>query len=205
MAFDEVLPLYFSSPTDVGGLGSTAPELAKILSVCGLGQLFGQFYLFPWVNKRYDTLDMTRASLLIFFVCYALFPELTTYKDWLAHHVASETSGSGLYLLRAGYLVLLLLRVFGNCMAFTGLMVMTSNSAGPGMLGTINGLLQSCLSLVRAFGPTVGGTLWSFSLKYNVYPFDRHLVYYLIAFLALVNYFQSFCIPRSLALGGKRR
>ncbi|KAI8343212.1 major facilitator superfamily domain-containing protein [Chlamydoabsidia padenii] len=205
MVFDEVLPLYFASPTHVGGLGSTAPELAKILCVCGLWQLIGQFYLFPWLNKRYDTLSLTRVSLLIFFVSYALFPELSTYKEWLAHHVASEESGPGLYLLRAGYLVLLLLRVFGNCLAFTCLMVMTSNSAGPGMLGTINGLLQSCLSLVRAFGPTIGGTLWSFSLQYNIYPFDRHLVYYLIAILALINYFQSFCIPRSLALGGNRR
>ncbi|ORZ11183.1 major facilitator superfamily domain-containing protein [Absidia repens] len=203
MVFDEVLPLYFSTPTYAGGLGSTAQELAKVLSICGLWQLVSQFYVFPWINRRYDTLTMTRASLIIFAISYALFPELSTYKDWLADHVESETSGMGLYLLRAGYLSLLTLRIFGNCMAFTGMMVMTNNSAGPGMLGTINGLLQSCLSLVRSLGPTVGGTLWSLSLKYDVYPFDRHLVYYMIAILAVISWIQSYSIPRSLALGGK--
>ncbi|KAI8096311.1 major facilitator superfamily domain-containing protein [Halteromyces radiatus] len=204
MVFDEVLPLYFAAPTHVGGLGSTAQELAKMLSICGLWQLLSQFYIFPWINKRYDTLDLTRCALLLFTVSYFFLPELSTYREWLISHVGSETSGKGLYLLRAGYLTLLLTRIFGNCLAFTGLMVMVSNSAAEGMLGTVNGVLQSCLSFVRAFGPTVGGTLWSLSLKNSTYPFDRHLVYYLIALLSFINWIQSYWIPRSLALGGKR-
>lgn len=202
MVFDEVLPLYFSSPAYAGGLQSTSQDLAKLLSVCGLWQLLSQFYIFPWLNKFYSTLEMTRFSLILFAVVYFLFPELTTWKTFVEGHYAGDQAS---IFLNLGYFALLLVRVFGNCLAFTGMMVMVSNSAEPGMIGLVNGVLQSCLALVRALGPTVGGVLWSFSLKNSHWPFDRHLVYYLITILSLLGWIHSYKIPNSLSLGGRRR
>ena len=55
-------------------------------------------------------------------------------------------------------------------------------------------------------GPTVGGTLWSFSLRTgNPFPFDRHLVYYMIAILSFINLLQSARIPDSISLGGRKK
>jgi hypothetical protein len=66
-------------------------------------------------------------------------------------------------------------------------------------------ICQSSLSLVRALAPTIGGTLWSYSLKDgNQFPFDLHFVYYLIAAMTLFSFIQSFAIPNSVALGGSR-
>ncbi|KAI9304268.1 major facilitator superfamily domain-containing protein, partial [Cunninghamella echinulata] len=203
MVFDEVLPLFFSTPTEFGGLGSTSQQLAKLLSVCGLWQLLSQFYVFPWLNKYYSTLELTRVSLLLFATVYFFFPELTNWKNFVDGRYGGTDHAE--LILNTGYFVLLLVRVFGNCLAFTGMMVMVSNSADPLMIGLVNGVLQSCLALVRALGPTVGGILWSLSLKNSHWPIDRHLVYYLIAILSFIGWIQSYQIPSSLSLGGKKR
>ena len=59
---------------------------------------------------------------------------------------------------------------------------------------------------MRALGPTVGGTLWSFSLRDgNPFPLDRHMVYYLLGLLAVFSFFQSGAIPRAIAVGGRRK
>jgi hypothetical protein len=55
-------------------------------------------------------------------------------------------------------------------------------------------------------GPTIGGALWSVSLRDgSEYPFDRHFVYYLIAALSLFTYILSFSLPKSIALGGSMK
>ncbi|KAJ8659259.1 hypothetical protein O0I10_004973 [Lichtheimia ornata] len=200
MVFDEVLPLYFSAPGYAGGLGSDSTELAKALSIAGIEQLYCQFVLYPKLNHYLSSLEMTRLAFLLFIPCYILFPQLATVKDMV------DTTGGSIWYFRLSYMVLLLVRFFANTLAFTSMMILVSNSADQRILGTVNGICQSCLSLMRALGPTVGGTLWSFSLRTgNPFPFDRHLVYYMIAILSFINLLQSARIPDSISLGGRRK
>ncbi|KAI9484028.1 MAG: major facilitator superfamily domain-containing protein [Benjaminiella poitrasii] len=197
MIFDEVLPLYFTAPPYAGGLGFTAAEFAKVLSFFGIIQLIIQFVIYPKLTKRFSTLILCRSAFLLFIPIYLLFPELSTIRGWAAH-AAINNSDKQNWLFGLTYITLLLFRFLGNCFSFTGLGI---------MVHIINyQLCQSCLALVRAMGPTFGGTLWSISLKDgNQFPFDRHLIYYIIAGMSLYSFFQSFSIPNSVALGGRRK
>ncbi|KAL0143609.1 major facilitator superfamily domain-containing protein [Mucor lusitanicus] len=181
MVFDEVLPLYFTAPVVAGGLGITRTDFAKALSFFGVIQLVFQFGIYPRLTKYYSTLVLCRLAFLMFIPVYFLFPELSTLRDWVASNISAEASENWTFRF-------------------------VSTSAAPEILGTVNGICQSCLSLVRALGPTFGGTLWSLSIKDgNVFPLDRHLVYYIIGCLSVFSFLQSFYIPNSVALGGDKK
>ncbi|KAG2208014.1 hypothetical protein INT46_010750 [Mucor plumbeus] len=207
MVFEEVLPLYFTAPVPAGGLGITRTDFAKALSFFGVIQLVFQFGIYPRLTKQYSTLVLCRVAFLIFIPVYFLFPELNTLREWIASNgQLSSGNASETWTFRFAYLALMLIRYTGCSLAFTGLGIMVSTSAAPEILGTVNGICQSCLSLVRALGPTFGGTLWSMSIKDgNKFPFDRHLVYYIIGFLTIFSFFQSLYISKSVALGGNKK
>ncbi|OAD78155.1 hypothetical protein PHYBLDRAFT_140257 [Phycomyces blakesleeanus NRRL 1555(-)] len=203
MVFDEILPLYFLAPTYAGGLGSTSPEFAKALSILGIQQLIIQFFVYPRLSRSFSTLVMTRFALVAFVFVYFLFPELSTVKEWV--NMAIEDENTKDWVFRGVYMSLLFVRYLGNCLAFTSLMILVSNSAPAEALGTVNGVCQSCLSLVRAFAPTIGGTLWSISLRTGSgYPFDHHMVYYIIGTLAFFGLLQTYSIPADIASRGRR-
>ncbi|CAO3614052.1 unnamed protein product [Mucor hiemalis] len=198
MVFDEVLPLYSTAPSYAGGLGITPSDFAKVLSILGVLQLFLQFGVYPRVNRILPTLALVQIGFVMYMPIYILFPELTALKDLLG--------SSDNWTFKLIYLFVLIVRFAGNCLTYTGLGIMVSTSASPEILGTVNGICQSSLSLVRALGPTFGGTLWSYSLKdHHSYPFDHHFVYYVIFILNLFSLFQSFSIPKSVSLGGRKK
>ncbi|KAI8137529.1 major facilitator superfamily domain-containing protein [Fennellomyces sp. T-0311] len=152
MVFDEVLPLYFSAPRYAGGLGTDSQELAKALSIAGIQQLYCQFVLYPKINKYMPTLPMARLALFLFFPVYVAFPELSTLQSWLNAGTAVSSTTAQLWLFRLAYMSLLFVRYFASCLAFTSMMILVNNSADSLILGTVNGVLQSCLALVRALG-----------------------------------------------------
>ncbi|KAI7852069.1 major facilitator superfamily domain-containing protein [Circinella umbellata] len=137
MVFDEVLPLYFSTPRYAGGLGTDTTEIAKALSIAGLQQLTAQFLIYPRLNRIVPTLSMARFALIMFFPVYILFPELTTLQRWLATTMLSEFAQ--VWIFRASYMILVCVRYFGCCLAFTSMMILVSNSSDPAILGMVNG------------------------------------------------------------------
>ncbi|GAA5798147.1 hypothetical protein HPULCUR_003547 [Helicostylum pulchrum] len=203
MVFDEILPLYFTAPVYAGGLGVSLPEFAGLLSFLGISQLIFQFGVYPRMTRQFDVLVLCRVALFIFIPVYIIFPELSVYREWALSQLLDGTTN---WTFRFGYAFVLILRFFASCVSFTGLTIMVSTSATSEVLGTVNGISQSCLSLVRALAPTLGGTLWSYSLKDgNSFPFDHHFVYYLIGIMAGISFIFSFLIPNSVALGGKSK
>ncbi|KAI9250000.1 major facilitator superfamily domain-containing protein [Sporodiniella umbellata] len=204
MIFEEVLPLYFTAPSYAGGLGVTSTEFAGALAVMGISQLVFQFAIYPAVAKRFSILSLVRFALVFCVPLFFVFPGLTSFKIWILEHAPDEATGKNLFKL--GYGTLLLIRYFGNCLIFTSFSIMVSTSTDPEILGTVNGFNQSCASLVRAIAPTLGGSLWSYSLrKDRVYPFDYHLVYYIITILAFINLIQTVFIPKRVSIGGRSK
>jgi hypothetical protein len=134
MVFDEVLPLYFTAPVYAGGLGITSTDFAKTLSVFGIAQLLFQFGAYPRLTKHFNTLRLCQFSFLLFIPIYFLFPELSTFREWIIKQAISNGTGkigegdsaSQHWLFRSGYMFLLLCRFFGNCLAFTGLGIMVN-------------------------------------------------------------------------------
>lgn len=63
-----------------------------------------------------------------------------------------------------------------------------ANNASASHVGSLNGLLVSCMALVRAIGPGIGGTVLSWSQSNGLgWPLDYHFVFMVLALLMLVN------------------
>ncbi|KAI8979065.1 major facilitator superfamily domain-containing protein [Mycotypha africana] len=208
LLFDEVLPLYFTAPFSAGGLGLTTREFASILTSFGILQLVFLSFIYPRLAKYFNTLMLCRLACVLLVIAYMLFPDLTFIRKLSAVIKEPFTSNNNdeSWLFTASYASLLTVRFIAHITIHTTFSIMVSISAPPELIGVVNGVVSSALSLGRAISPTFGGMVWSYSLqKGQGYPFDHHLVYYIIAGMALFNVIHSYYIPASLALGGQRR
>ncbi|KAI7866574.1 major facilitator superfamily domain-containing protein [Spinellus fusiger] len=137
MAFEEVIPLFYSTPLSAGGLGMDPQEIAKIFAVCGIQQTFAQFIIFPMLSQAFSTLTCARLALIVFVPIYILFPELSPLKEWMYGHTDQALAWQwGFYLM---FMVLLFVRYTCSTTSHVSYMVLVSNSADPEIIGTVNG------------------------------------------------------------------
>jgi hypothetical protein len=60
-------------------------------------------------------------------------------------------------------------------------------------LGLVNGIAQGAASFARAIGPTIGGSLWSWSNNNSLaFPFNHFFVFFFIIFIIFLLVSQSF-------------
>ncbi|KAG2188678.1 hypothetical protein INT44_003817 [Umbelopsis vinacea] len=172
----------------IGGLGWTSPDLAISLAIMGVVQLFAQFILYPMVNARISTMALYRMSLVLYIPLYMSCPVISHYGDLWGEEGASLVW----YLMLLNLTVRFTLSTF----SYTAIMLMVNNSAPVDQLGTVNGVGQTSVSFVRAIGPALGGSLWSFSLTSGFgFPFNYYFVFIFMSFLSLLNYLSTLVLP----------
>ncbi|KAI9028351.1 major facilitator superfamily domain-containing protein, partial [Phycomyces nitens] len=137
MAFEEVIPLFYSTPLSAGGLGMDPQEIAKIFAICGIQQTFSQFIVYPMLNRAYSTLTCARLALIVFVPIYMIFPELSPLKVWMFSHTENEDMWQWAFYI--AFMVLLFIRYTGSTTSHVSYMVLVSNSADPEIIGTVNG------------------------------------------------------------------
>ncbi len=78
-------------------------------------------------------------------------------------------------------------------------MVLVANSTRKSQLGTLNGVAQSGVALMRATGPILGGIVFAWSLEPgHVFPLDVFCAFFLMAFCTLLLLCYSFLLPMEL-------
>ncbi|OZJ03734.1 hypothetical protein BZG36_04148 [Bifiguratus adelaidae] len=192
MIFDELFSLYAVAEPIVGGLGWGAPDLAVSLSLMGLIQLVAQFGLYPRLTKHVSTMRLYRWSLIWYIPVYVACPlisKVATVKD-----VGIDLAVWWLTVLN------LTVRFCLTTISYTAVMLMVNNSAPPEMLGTVNGIGQTSVSFVRAIGPALGGSIWSWSLTNSLpFPFDNYFIFLVMSVLTTVGYLLSLRVPEWVA------
>lgn len=69
---------------------------------------------------------------------------------------------------------------------YVGVSLAINNATEPGRRGELNGLTMTVDSLARSISPIVCSSLFAFSIHgNNIFPFDYHLVFYLLALVRL--------------------
>ena len=65
---------------------------------------------------------------------------------------------------------------------FINVALATNNAVDPSQRGTVNGLSMTLGSLAKAAGPTAASTVFAWSIhRRRPFPFDYHLIFYLLA------------------------
>jgi len=76
-------------------------------------------------------------------------------------------------------------------------MVFVNNSVPREKMGMANGIGQTWASSVRAFGPAMGGLIWSFTAN-ATFPMHSFLVWFLAIFLCIALLTLTFRYPASI-------
>ncbi|KAI8812838.1 major facilitator superfamily domain-containing protein [Cladochytrium replicatum] len=189
--FNGVFPLYASTPIEDGGLQLDTKQLGMILTINSSLVLLSQVLIYPRVASALGPLKTYRLGVLPYIPINLIFPFISLM---VRDRTQPLRRPSILYFTLSS---LMSLKASFSNYSFTSTFILINNSAPtPRLLGTINGFGQTGATLARTIGPTIGGSLWAWSLSAGLsFPFNYHLVYNLIAVVGMIMYLWSYLIP----------
>ena len=183
MSFDTLMPLFLSTPISHepnslpfrvhGGFALSAKTIGFMLSLQGVYSMLAQVFLFPFAVRRFGNLKTFRFVVMAWPMLYFLVPYLVLLPD--------RFQLIGIYGC-------MLWRVTAQVLAYPSNAILLTNSA-PSMLvlGVINGVAASTASLMRAFGPTVSGLIYTTGLKLGY----TGLAFWISGIVAVLGAFES--------------
>ncbi|KAH9167299.1 MFS general substrate transporter [Lactarius sanguifluus] len=154
-----LMPLVWSTPIALGGLGLTPASIGLWLSVYGCASALFQLAFFPRLVARFVPGRVVVASTATFAAFYILFP----FENALARRGAEVTA------VVWPLIALQLLSRSITDMGFGAVFIFLS-SAPPNKrsLGATNGLAQTVVSIQRTVGPTVANNILGGHFAYVV-------------------------------------
>ena len=135
--------------------------------------MLAQVFLFPFAVRRFGNLNTFRFVVMVWPMLYFLVPYLVLLPD--------RFQLIGIYGC-------MLWRVTAQVLAYPSNAILLTNSA-PSMLvlGVINGVAASTASLMRAFGPTISGVIYTTGLKLGY----TGLAFWVSGIVAILGAFES--------------
>ncbi|KAI0350597.1 MFS general substrate transporter [Trametes cingulata] len=186
VAFIAILPLYLSTPIELGGLGFDPPAIGLMLGTLGILNGGFQALFFAKLMDRWGPKRLFQQGLLTFIPLFLLFPAMNLYAK--SYGITSVVWG---LILMQQFLLVMMDIAFGAIFIF-----ITSSAANNRCLGATNGIAQFIASVTRALGPAAATSLFAASLEhswlggYGVYP--------LLLVICAPLYFVSTLLPRDM-------
>ncbi|KAI0287659.1 MFS general substrate transporter [Russula brevipes] len=177
-----LLPLVYTTPIRLGGLGLDPARMGVCLAVLGILKGILQLTVFHRI-LNFLGLRSTLIALIFGLVpSFLLFPVNGLYV---------RHSGTDIVLW---ILVLIqMLSTIGVTMAYGCTFIYISSAAPRSMLGATHGLTQTVASLLRGGGPAISASLFSFSLENNV--MGGYAVFYALTLCTLAALWLARQLP----------
>ncbi|RDB23784.1 Protein ZINC INDUCED FACILITATOR-LIKE 1 [Hypsizygus marmoreus] len=188
-----LLPLIYSTPLDLGGLGLSPSMIGTILGVWGVINGIIQVSCFAWVRKHLGQRSCYMLGIAGLGVCFALFPVLARLAAWDGGKV-----GPWVWL---GIMLQLTAYMFSYMSYACMFMYIAAAAPSRSSLGATNGLAQLTVSGVRALAPSTASSLFSFSLELlhgRGSTIGGYLVYLVLCSISAAALGWSFLLPKSL-------
>ncbi|KAJ2481580.1 hypothetical protein EV174_003434 [Coemansia sp. RSA 2320] len=200
---DQIYPIFAATSAADGGLGFGTRSIGYSLAVAGLAVFYMQLVTYPKLERKYGALFCYRQGQKILIPFLLATPFLSRLAARCAHRQPSSLSAVWpleFYVLWTLLVVLLLLRVMGQVLIFTSINLLTANLAPTRAdLGFMNGVQQLAMSTTRVVGPLLAGTMWSWSIKYELpYLLNAHAVWVFCVALTCTSLFLTRRIPESV-------
>ncbi len=157
IAFVVLMPLFLSTPIDLGGLGLKPPTIGVILGTVGVLDGFIQALFFARAVDMWGPKRIFQVGLSAFVPLYALYPLINLYAR---AHGLTWVVWTMVGLQNA--LLCVMDMAFGAVFLF-----ITSSAPDSRALGAVNGVAQVVAAVVRAVGPATATSLFATSLERN--------------------------------------
>lgn len=176
-----LMPLFFSTPTHLGGLGLSPSSIGLWLALFGIADGLLQVLFFAKIVDWIGPKRLFCVAALCFAPVMLVFPIMS----WLVH-----TRGIVDHAITFALLVQLVLTVIWG-MAFGSIfMFITASAPAKNVLGAINGLGQTSASVARAIGPALATSLFAFSKEHNLLNGDA-VFFILIVLTGVLGWLAS--------------
>ncbi|KAG1774828.1 major facilitator superfamily domain-containing protein [Suillus placidus] len=159
VSFRALLPLFFSTPTYLGGLGFTPSSIGSWLAFFGIMDGIFQALFFAKIVDRLGPKRLFCMSVSCFTPIMVMFPIMS----WLV----STREGVD-HAVTFTLLCQLVLTVVWDMAFGTVFMFITASAPTNTVLGAINGLGQTSASMARAVGPALATSLFAVSKEHNL-------------------------------------
>ena len=171
-----LLPLFYSSPIEIGGLGLPPPIIGTFLATFGIVDGTVQALFAAKIIERIGAKTVFCSAVLSFYPLIILFPIMSVIV------IAQGKVGPIIWTLLAVQLIFMVLidlaysayvQSLGNQRSHvrriaTIFIFVTRAAPNKQSLGSTNGLSQSLSSTARAIGPALTTSLFAVSKEYNV-------------------------------------
>ncbi|KAG8213450.1 major facilitator superfamily domain-containing protein [Butyriboletus roseoflavus] len=185
IAFRAVQPLFFATPTELGGLGLDPPRIGNILSVYGVVNGLFQIFFFADLHDRFGSKAIYSAAMAAAIPAIIVFPLLNTL-------VRIQGLSWMVWSLVGVQLALSMVLNLGFSCIFIYIAAASPNRAS---LGATNGIAQLLVSIMRAIGPASATSMFSISIKT---PEHAWFAYYYLLSLVCIGIGASLLLPRKV-------
>ncbi|KAG2134104.1 major facilitator superfamily domain-containing protein [Suillus clintonianus] len=175
MAFSSILPLFYATPIELGGLSLDPPRIGATLAASGLAHGIFQLLFYARLNDRFGAGAIHTAGVSSGIPIVILFPVI---------NVLARVHGVGLivwFCVAVQHALTTSLMMCYPCMA----LFIRAAAPNRASIGTTNGIAQMVAAGARIIAPASAASVFSYSMREG---HDAWLVYYYlmaIAFLAL--------------------
>ncbi|KAH7885802.1 major facilitator superfamily domain-containing protein [Phlebopus sp. FC_14] len=186
MAFRAVLPVFYATSIDMGGLNLDPPAIGTILSIYGMVNGVIVFFIFTpmhdWLGARTMFLVTTCACIPMI----ALFP--------IMNLVARQQGFTNtVWVLVSLQMAFLMISNLAYGITFIFISAAAPNRAS---IGATNGLAQMIVSLMRAIGPAVVNS--AFSLGVERHSTGGNLAYWVMVVMVGMTLAVGFALPKDM-------
>ncbi|KAG2075779.1 MFS general substrate transporter [Suillus decipiens] len=173
VAFMALLPLFFSTPTYLGGLGFTPSRIGSWMAIFAVADGTFQALFFAKIVDRVGPKRLICVSVPCFMLVVLMFPIIS----WLVHTMGMADHIIAFVLIGQLTLMIVWHMAFGTIFMF-----ITASAPAKNILGAVNGLAQTSGSMARVVGPAFITSLFAFSKENNI--LNGNAVYVVLIMLA---------------------
>ncbi|KAI5990084.1 major facilitator superfamily domain-containing protein [Pisolithus albus] len=184
IGFFALVPLFYATPVEIGGLGLPPLTIGMIMMAFGVGNGLFQVLFTARAIERFGERGVFCSAVLAFFPIIATFPTMS----WIIQ--VQKEVGPAIWVLVFAQLLLWAVVDMAYAVIFV---FVTRASPNKYSLGTLNGLSQTTTSIARALGPATFTSLFAFSKEYNL--LGGNLVYVVLLILLCLLVFLSRRLP----------
>ncbi|ORX78509.1 MFS general substrate transporter [Anaeromyces robustus] len=180
MLFFTVFPLWAATSISLGGLGFDEQSISYAAPIMGISKIIIQLLIYPPIAKHMTSTQGYRFGLIILIIFAIFTPNISK-------HVNQPNT---LWTL---LVIFLSLFSASDAFAYLSVIIMITESVTSEHLGFMHGFSGMCVSIMRMIGPTLAGSIWSFSINNSIgYPFNEHLIFIVICILCVIGFGVSF-------------
>ncbi|KAG2136292.1 MFS general substrate transporter [Suillus cothurnatus] len=181
-----LMPLFYSTPNDLGGLGFAPPTIGSWLALFGIIDGLFQALFFPKIIDRLGPKRTFYIGVSCFIPIMIMFPVMS----WLVFSRGVDCMATNVLLCQ------LLLIVLWDMSLVTIFMFITASAPSKNVLGAVNGMAQTTVSIAHAVGPMFAGSVFAFSKDHNV--LGGHAVYVVLGVPAVGMLWLASLLPEKL-------